>query len=89
MYFYLLFQDNEVEYLPLNWICSLLLHILTIDSSDLYRTAKTLLQCFCELLDKYPRKGLQQAEILEPVVRYLLDENDQLRECALMVCLNL
>ncbi|VDK68634.1 unnamed protein product [Litomosoides sigmodontis] len=77
-------EDNEVEYLPLKWLCSLLIHIITVDASDLYRIAKTLLQSFCELLDKYPQKGLRQAEILEPIVRCLLDENDQLRECALM-----
>ncbi|KAL4003546.1 HEAT repeat family protein [Acanthocheilonema viteae] len=75
---------NEVKYLPLNWLCSLLLHILTIDTSELYHIAKTLLQTFCELLDKCPRKDLQQAEILGPIMRCLLNKNDQLRECALL-----
>lgn len=77
-----------MKYLPLNWLCSLLLHILAIDTSELYHIAKTLLQTFCELLDKYPRNDLQQATILEPIIQCLLNENDQLRECALMVCSN-
>lgn len=88
MNFDLLFQNDEVKYLPLSWLCSLLLHILATDTSELHQTAKTLLQTFCELLDKCPRRDSDQAKILEPVMQCLLDENDQLRECALMVCLN-
>ncbi|EJW78584.1 hypothetical protein WUBG_10507 [Wuchereria bancrofti] len=43
-----------------------------------------LLQTFCELLDKCPRKDLQQVVLLKPIMQCLLDENALLRECALM-----
>uniref|UniRef100_A0A8R1U018 TOG domain-containing protein n=1 Tax=Onchocerca volvulus TaxID=6282 RepID=A0A8R1U018_ONCVO len=77
-------EDNELKYLPLDWLCSLLLHILAADTSELYHIAKTLLQIFCELLDKCPGKSLQQAAIFKTIILCLLDENAQLRECALM-----
>uniref|UniRef100_A0AAF5PPV6 TOG domain-containing protein n=2 Tax=Wuchereria bancrofti TaxID=6293 RepID=A0AAF5PPV6_WUCBA len=77
-------EDNEVRYLPLNWLCSLLLHILATDTSELHHIAKMLLQTFCELLDKCPRKDLQQVVLLKPIMQCLLDENALLRECALM-----
>ncbi|VIO91325.1 Uncharacterized protein BM_BM6680 [Brugia malayi] len=77
-------EDNEVKYLPLNWLCSLLLHILATDTSELHHIAKMLLQTFCELLDKCPRKDLQQVALLKPIMQCLLDENALLRECALM-----
>ncbi|KAK6101449.1 HEAT repeat family protein [Brugia pahangi] len=77
-------EDNEVKYLPLSWLCSLLLHILATDTSELHHIAKMLLQTFCELLDKCPRKDLQQVALLKPIMQCLLDENALLRECALM-----
>ncbi|MCP9259641.1 hypothetical protein DINM_002573 [Dirofilaria immitis] len=77
-------EDNEIRYLPLSCLCSLLLHILTTDTSELYHIAKTLLQTFCELLDKCPGKDLQQITILKTITSCLLDENVQLRECTLM-----
>ncbi|EFO26464.2 hypothetical protein LOAG_02023 [Loa loa] len=77
-------EDNQVKYLPLNWLCSLLLHVIATDTSELYHIAKILLQTFCELLNKCSQRGLQQATILEPIMQCLLDESAQLRECALM-----
>ncbi|VDP13181.1 unnamed protein product [Onchocerca flexuosa] len=77
-------EDNELKYLPLSWLCSLLLHILAVDTSELYHIAKTLLQIFCELLDKCPEKNLQKVAIFKTIILCLLDKNAQLRECALM-----
>uniref|UniRef100_A0A183DMF3 MMS19 nucleotide excision repair protein n=1 Tax=Gongylonema pulchrum TaxID=637853 RepID=A0A183DMF3_9BILA len=67
-------------------VCLLLLHILATDASELYPLAKASLEAFCELLDRCPEKDSSLIAVLEIIIQRLMDQNDGLRESALMVC---
>ncbi|VDN06761.1 unnamed protein product, partial [Thelazia callipaeda] len=77
-------QLTEVQYLPLNRLCSILLHILSTDVSELHHIAKISLKTFCKLLDNCPEKDLEQATLFNTLMEVLVEENSQLRESALL-----